>query len=208
MSILWFGQQFESFVPALADSLAPLQALLSHNSPFVWEQPHQDAFQRTIDELTKPRVLANFNPTAVLRLETDAAQSRGLGMALWQKETTGEWRLLQCASRRTTPAETRYSATEIEVLAVTWAVKKARLFLAGADFELVVDHRPLIQIINSKTLDELPSPRVVRLKEKLALFRITAVWRPGIKHTVVDVFSRFPVDEPGSDDEDSDTRKG
>ena len=125
-------------------------------------------------------------------------------MALWQKETTGEWRLLQCASRRTTPTETRYSATEIELLVVTWAVKKAHLFLARADFELVVDRRPLIQIINSKTLDELPSPRVVRLKEKLAMFRITAVRRPGIKHTVVDVFSRFPVDEPDSDDEDSD----
>ena len=37
-------------------------------------------------------------------------------------------------------AETRYSATEIDLLAVVWACKKASLFLSGNDFEVVVDH--------------------------------------------------------------------
>ena len=46
--------------------------------------------------------------------------------------------------------ESRYSATEIELLAVVWAVKKAHLFLAGSDFELIVDHRPLNPIVNKK----------------------------------------------------------
>ena len=44
--------------------------------------------------------------------------------------------------------ESLYSATEIELLAVVWAVKKAHLFLAGSDFELIVDHRPLNPIVN------------------------------------------------------------
>ena len=85
-----------------------------------------------------------------------------------------------------------------------WAVHKAHLYLAGADFELVDDHRPLIPILNSKSLDELPSPRLVRLKEKLALYQLTAVWWPGIEHKIVDCFSRYPVDDPDVDDEQAD----
>ena len=145
-------------------------------------------------------MLANFDGSSPLRLETDAAQSKGLGMALWQQSSSGEWRLLQCASRHITDTEARYSATEIELLAVVWAGKKAHLFIAGADVELIVDHRPLISIINSKTLDQLSTPRIVRLKEKLTAYRLNAMWRPGIEHKVVDCFSRHPVEVPAEDD--------
>ena len=81
---------------------------------------------------------------------------------------------MQCASRHVTETEARYSATEIELLAVVWAVHKARLFLAGAEFELLVYHKPLIPILNAKTLDELTSPRIVRLREKLTPFRFVS----------------------------------
>ena len=86
-------------------------------------------------------------------------------MALWLQSSRSEWRLLQCFSWHITDKEARYSATEIELLAMVWAAKKAHLFIGGADVELIVDHRPLISIINSKTLEELSTPRIVRLKE-------------------------------------------
>ena len=197
-------QQFQAFSPHLTELLSPIRSLLSPKSAFVWEAPQQEAFSQVVRELTTPRIVANYTPGLPLRLETDAAQSKGLGMALWQKQPSGEWRILQCDSRHVTPAESRYSATEVELLAVVWAVHKAHLYLAGADFELVVDHRPLIPILNSKTLDELPSPRLVHLKEKLALYRFTAVWRPGIDHKVVDCFSRYPVDDPDAVEEEAD----
>ena len=145
-------------------------------------------------------MLANFDGSSPLRLETDAAQAKGLGMALWQQSSSGEWRLLQCASRHITDTEARYSATEIELLAVVWAAKKAHLFIAGADVELIVDLRPLISIINSKTLDRLSTPRIVRLKEKLTPYHLNAMWRPGIEQKVVDCFSRHPVEVPAEDD--------
>ena len=94
--------------------------------------------------------------------------------------------------------------TEVELLAVVWATQKAHLYLAGSDFELLVDHRPLIPLLNSKTLDEMPSPRLTRQKEKLALYRFTAVWRPGVEHKVVDCFPGHPVDDPSPDDSQED----
>ena len=75
-----------------------------------------------------------------------------------------------------------------------------RLFLAGSDFELIVDHRHLVPIINSKTLDELSTQRILRMKEKLAPYRIKALWRQGIEHKVVDCLSRNPVETPSEED--------
>ena len=84
---------------------------------------------------------------------------------------------------------------------MVWATRKVRAFIAGTEFELIVDHRPLVLIINSKTLDELSSPRIVRLKEKLAMFRMNPVWRPGIHHKVVDCLSRYPTEDPSDVDQ-------
>ena len=154
-SFCGLAQQFEAFTPWLTEILAPIRCLLSPKAEFVWESVHQKAFESAIRELTSPRVLATYDGQSRLRLETDAAQSTGLGMALWQEHIDSNgtsWRLLQCSSRSTSEAETRYSATEIELLAVVWACKKASLFLSENEFEVVVDHRPLIPILNSKTL--------------------------------------------------------
>ena len=199
-SLCGLAQQFEAFTPRLTELLTPIRALLSSKATFCWESVHQKAFEDLREALSCPRILATFDGKSPLRLETDAAQSRGLGMALWQQQPDGQWRLLQCGSRHITDTESRYSATEIELLAVVWAVQKARLFLAGSDFELVIDHRPLVPIINSKTLDGLTTPRIVRMKEKLAPYRLTAVWRAGVNHKVVDCLSRRPVDDPSPED--------
>lgn len=131
-----------------------------------------------------------------LRLETDVAQTKGLGYALWQQEPNGTWRLLRCGSRAMTPTESRYSVTKVELLAVVWAVKKLKLYLRGSPFELIVDHKPLVSILNHKQLEEIESPRIMRLKEKLGGYTITTVWRPGAQMKVVDAFSWYPVSTP------------
>jgi hypothetical protein len=78
--------------------------------------------------------------------------------------------------------------------------KKLRLYLRGKPFELVVDHKPLVPILNHKQLEDIATPRILRLKEKLAEFVLTAVWRPGASMTVVDAFSRYPTSAPSASD--------
>ena len=67
-----------------------------------------------------------------------------------------------------------------------------------------MDHCPLVAIINSKSLDQITSPHFIRLKEKLSPYCMTAVWRPGAQHKVVDCFSRHPVEDADSDDDGAD----
>lgn len=199
-SFCGLAQQFEKFTPRLTELLQPLRALTSTKTSFVWEGLQKHAFEDTIQALTDVRLLAHYDPDKRVRLETDAAQSKGLGYALWQEQTDQTWRLLQCGSREVNDAESKYSATEIELLALTWAIKKCHLFLQGSWFEAIVDHKPLVSIVNKKQLCDLETPRQKRLMEKLMAYQLTVSWKPGIKHVVVDCLSRYPVSQPDSDD--------
>ncbi|QQP34591.1 Transposon Tf2-6 polyprotein [Caligus rogercresseyi] len=180
-------QQFEALSADLTGLLEPIRALLPARSAFVWESLQQQAFEKTIAELTSPRVLTQFRPGANLRLETDASQRFDLGFALYQEEGK-VWKILRVGSRTLAPAETRYSVTEIELQGVVWATKKLKFYFR----------------VNHKALDEIETPRIQRMKEKMNMYLATAVWRPGVKHTVADAFSRYPVSEPTEDDLEGD----
>ncbi len=193
-------QQFEALSPNLTNLMTPIRALLSPKATFQWLESQQEAFEKILQELQSPRILAMYRPGANLRLETDAAQKTGYGYALWQEELDGMWKLLRCGSRTVTDAESRYSVTESELMAVVSAVKKLNLYLEGKEFTLIVDHQPLTPIINQKCLDEISSPRILKLKSKLGKYNIKAVWRQGVKHVVVDVFSRYPVSQPTNEE--------
>lgn len=87
--------------------------------------------------------------------------------------------LLQCgrivalASRKLTPAETRYSATDREHLGLVFAAKKFKLFLhqSGADTRVWSDHAALV---NRKT-DDL-TPRQARWHTYVT------TWMPNVRH--------------------------
>ncbi len=72
---------------------------------------------------------------------------------------------------------------ELELLAVVWAVKiKCHLYLSGLMFQLVIDHKPLVPILNSYTLDMVDNPCLQHLKEKLVCYRFDTVWKKGSEH--------------------------
>ena len=83
-----------------------------------------------------------------------------------------------------------------------WAMTKCKFYLAGLQhFNLVTDHRPLVPILNSYTLDAIDNPRLQRLKEKTSAFIYTANWRPGKELCIPDALSRSPVGKPSREDD-------
>ena len=56
-----------------------------------------------------------------------------------KEDPENPWRLITSGSRFLTPAESRYAMIELEALAMHWAVKKCRVYLAGMDD---ADERP------------------------------------------------------------------
>ena len=107
----------------------------------------------------------------------------------------------QCGSRFLSDTESRYAMVELEMLAVVWAMQKCQLYLHGLpSFELVVDHQPLVPILNDYTLDMVENPRLQRMKSKLILFVFRTTWRKGKDHAIPDALSLAPVCDPSAAD--------
>ena len=197
-SFLGLVEQLAGYSTEVSGALGPMRPLLSSKNPFVWTPDHDRAFQATKDALAKPPVLQAFDPSRETALHTDASRLNGLGYILLQKDPgTDRWHLIECGSRFVTPTESRYAMVELELLAITWAVQKLRLYLLGlSHFTLVTDHRPLVGILDRQTLDAVDNGRLKRLKVKLAPYNFTTVWRKGATHKIPDAFSRSPVSKP------------
>ena len=75
---------------------------------------------------------------------------------LLQKQLKGELRPIAYVSRAMTPTEKRYTQTEKEALALTWACERFSDYLIGLQFHLQTDHKPLVPLFSNKNLDELP----------------------------------------------------
>ena len=83
-------------------------------------------------------------------------------------------------------------------------MKKCRIQLLGMEhFELVVDHKPLVTILDRHRLDDVDNVRLQRLKEKTSLFTFTTRWTKGKDHCIPDALSRAPVSDPSPDDQEA-----
>ena len=89
---------------------------------------------------------------------TADASSYRLGAVLTQKQSDGSWRPVAYASRALTNTEVRYAQIEKESLAAMWACEQRFSdYLIGKQFCLETDHKPLVTLLGTKNLDELPA---------------------------------------------------
>ena len=118
-----------------------------------------------------------------------------------QQTAEGQWHLVQAGSRCLTDAESRYAVIKLELLAVTWAVWKCRVFLMGMQqFDVITDHNPLISIINHHRLDEIENLRLQRLCAKIMAFNFKASWKKGTTNQAPDALSRNPFSTPSPEE--------
>ena len=198
-SFIGLVNQLSNSTNTVATLLAPLRPLLSTKNDFVWSRNHEEAFNVVKKSLTKPPVLSFFDINKPTRLSTNASR-QGLGFILQQK-TSDEWSLIQAGSRFLSDAESQYATIELELLGVSWAVTKCKLFLAGLQhFYVCTDHNPLVPILNNRRLDEVENPQLQRLKSRLMAYNFTAQWVKGCKNDAPDALSRNPVLSPQIED--------
>ena len=87
--------------------------------------------------------MSYFDPKKETKIIVDASPA-GLGGLLMQ-----EGKALSYASRALSDVESRYSQTEREMLAVVWGVEHFHLYVYGAQFSVIADHKPLIGIFKN-----------------------------------------------------------
>lgn len=183
--------QMSKFSPHLADKAKPLRDLVSPKNQWVWTENQQHAFETIKHELSSQPVLTLYNPEADTIVAADAS-SIGLGAVLTQKQHNGQWLPIAYASRALTPTESKYAQIEKEALALTYACERFQEYLIGKPFHLHTDHKPLVPIFSTKSLEELPL-RVQRFRLRLLRFQFTISHIPGKELSTADTLSRAPL---------------
>ena len=179
------------FIPHLATQTKPLRDLLVSSNEWTWEEPQKKAFDELKSVLKSNQVLKLYDPNIDTLVSADSS-SFGLGAVLLQKQSDGKWGPVAYASRALTPTEQRYAQVEKEALATTWACERFHMFIFGRSFEVETDHKPLVSLLGSKLLDELP-PRILRFRLRLMKYKYTIFHVPGKKIATADTLSRAPL---------------
>ena len=185
--------QVGKYIPNLADITKPLRDLLSKNNAWLWTEVQQKAFDDVKKALVSAPTLALYDPSKETRVTSDAS-SFGLGTVLTQAQEDGGWKPVAYISRSLTPTEQRYAQVEKEALAVTWACERLSDYLIGKPFHIESDHKPLVPLLGSKNLNEMP-PRIQRLRKRLRRFQYSISHVPGKSLTTADTLSRAPVNQ-------------
>ena len=174
-SFLGMVTQLSAFCSDIADCTHPLRGLLSTKNEFFWMADHNAAFAATKQAPVAPQALAYYDPSRPTHLHTDASRRQGLGFVLAQKQPDNTWHTVQAGSRFLSGAESRYAVIELELLGVAWAVTKCSLFLTSCpQFDVIIDHKPLIPILSNHGLVEIEDIRLQRLRTKLMPYNFTA----------------------------------
>lgn len=182
---------YRRFVKDFSKIAKPLHDLTkghtqSSNEKISWTNECETAFCALKNALTSAPILAWPDFSKPFVLYTDGSVD-GLGAILGQEHATGS-KVIAYFSQLTNNAESRYSATELECLAVVRATKEFSHYLRGSRFRLVTDHWALKWLHNLKE----PTGRLGRWQLRMMELEYDVEYREGVNNHV-DALSR-PID--------------
>ena len=187
---------------AVAPRLHPIRELLKKGSKWYWDEILEGLFVEMKEVIAREvekgvRLFDPSHPTAII---SDWSKN-GVGYIMMQKKCscpsedimcckTG-WQACKIGSRFTTTAESHYAPTEGELLAVQYGLHKTKHYTLGCDNLTVgTDHKPLLGILNDKSLVDIDNPRIGRLKEKTLPWIFRVIHVPGNLNGGPDCLSR------------------
>ena len=176
-----------------SEMLAPLSDLVAEcgetkstkknkvkKAPWKWDTVHQAAFDCVKATIAKEVVLAYPDFSKPFEIYTDASTLQ-LGAVITQDN-----RPIAFFSRKLSETQTRYTVTEIELLAIVETLKEFKGMLWGQIIKVYTDHKNL-----TRDALGLTSDRVHRWRLLLEEYAPEIVYIKGTHNTVADAISRL-----------------
>ena len=166
-------------------------------------------FEELKEALVSSTLNAHFDRTKMTAVFVDAGKNahtlgeRGgfSGVLCQRRSPEHPWEPVAFASKRMTDVQSRWSQSEVECGALTWALtEKFLYYLSGCPkFVVYTDCRCLIPLFNSETRNA--PPRIERMILKCQGLDFIVEYLPGKKNPA-DFWSRNPVENSGKDHEE------
>lgn len=164
-----------------SDVLTPLTQLTSKEAKWQWTKREQDAFDTMKRIVGKETLLAYPNFNEPFDVHTDASHTQ-LGSVISQNG-----RPIAFYSRKLNAAQTRYTTTERELLAIVETFKEFRNILLGQQLRVYTDHKNL-------TFKNFNTERVMRWRLIIEEFNPELIYIKGERNIVADALSRLDIE--------------
>ncbi len=164
-----------------ASIASPLTRLLKKDVPFLWNDAQQHSFTTLKDALTHAPILAFPGYMLPFTMCTDAS-ALGIGVVLMQTGESKRPHAIAYASRVLTSAESKYSVTHLEALAVVWALQHFRDIIFGYPITVYTDDTAVTQLFHGKNL----TGHLARWCLTIQQFEPKLKYLPGKASTVAD----------------------
>lgn len=187
MRFLGMVNFYHKFIPNYAIHAVPLHNLLKKDKPWKWSEDCNVAMDKLKSLLSEDYILIPFNRGRKTILYTDAS---GVGIgAVLKQELDGVERPVAFYSKRLSSAQTRYTTSEQEALAIVKAIEHWNYYLDGHKFIIRTDHKPLTWL---KTITD-KNRRLFNWSMKLSVHDYKVEYLPGETNVEADALSRAPV---------------
>jgi len=171
--------------------LAPLTKLVSKEAKWQWGHEQQKAFETIKKIVSREVLLAYPNFDRPFDIHTDASHEQ-LGAVISQ-----DGKPIAFYSRKLSDAQTRYTTTERELLAIVETLKEFRNILLGQQLRVYTDHKNL-------TYKTFNTERVMRWRLLIEEYNPELHYVKGEKNIVADALSRLALvnmpESPGTVD--------
>jgi RNase H-like domain found in reverse transcriptase len=180
------------YLPNAKEYLAVFEDLLKLGTDVAeeWSKMHDQAFDALKLALTSAPCRLAIDTTKPFVLHVDASRTgRGLGAVLLQQNERKHWRPVAYYSYKLKEGERTRCATELEAMALVYAIRHWSRYLRVQEFTAIVDHHALLHLVTQPA--KTSNVRLLNWISDLHNYRFNIRYRKGTKHMDADAISRL-----------------
>lgn len=188
-TFLGMASFYPKFCLGYSKRAGPLFALTSPKSIWKWTDEHDEALRKmkvmitSAPVLNQPDIGRARDGSRSFVICTDAS-GIGLGAVLSQEGDDKQLHPVYSASKGLSRAEGRYHVTDLEALAVVFAIRRFHMFIYGLPTIVLTDHQPLTALFKRIIV----SAKVLRWS--LEVYNLEIKYVKGKTNVIADAMSR------------------
>ena len=196
-SFLGFCNFYRPFIYQFSHIARPLNELTRKDTPWIWGERQQEAFETLRKRITLEPVLKQPQLEQQFEVEVDAS-GYAIGAVLMQREKKGKRHPVAYFSSTLNEAERNYDIYTLELYVIVRALRHWRPFLVGSPHEIIV-HTDHVNLQYWKEPQKI-NWRIVWEVVELSEYNIKLKNIPGWENGRADMLSRRPDYDQGEKD--------